>query len=516
MRGTFDAVRARVKGDCSMTSPLPLLVGAGEIVDRPDDPRRGLEPLALMETAARRALDDARATALLGAIDTVAVVTNVFHDYGDTATLLADRLGCAPGRRLVTTWGGNTPQSLVNHLCDEIAAGRVEVALVAGAEAVATLRALGKLGLTPDWTPHRATDVPRWGELRGGTSDLEARHGAREAYVTFALVENAFRAARGQALDVAMREIGVFAERCTAVAATNPYAWFRDAKSAATLTTVGPHNRMVAFPYPKYLNAIMEVNQGAALVLASDAAARRLGVPADRWVFPWAGADVAERWFLPERPALHELPGTRRAGAALLEVAGRSLDGFEHLDLYSCFPIAPRLSATTLGLDPGTPRPLTVTGGLPWFGGPGNNYGTHALAAMIARLRREPEALGFLHGLGWSCTKHALAVVGGTPPPRGWQRVDTRAIQAWVDAEPAPAHVEEASGPATIETYTVVHGRDGAPERGVVIGRLADGRRTLATLPTERAVLEALERAEGVGRPGTLSTRDGRNLFEPR
>jgi acetyl-CoA C-acetyltransferase len=209
-----------------MSMKSPLLVGAGQVLDKPADPRDGLEPLALMETAARRAFDDAGAGSLATAIDTVAVVTNVFHDYGDTAALLADRLGCRPGRRLVTTWGGNTPQSLVNHLCDEIAAGRVEVALVAGAEAAGTLRALGKAGVTPAWTPPRDTDVPRWGEMRTGTSELESRHGAREAYVTFALVENAFRAARRQSIADATREIGAFAERSAAIAAANPYAWF--------------------------------------------------------------------------------------------------------------------------------------------------------------------------------------------------------------------------------------------------------------------------------------------------
>jgi acetyl-CoA C-acetyltransferase len=499
-----------------MTAPAPLLVGAGQVVDRPDDPRDGREPLALMEIATRRALDDTHAAALAAAVDTVAVVTNVFHDYGDAATLLADRLGCAPGRRLVTTWGGNTPQSLVNHLCDEIAAGRVEVALVAGAEAVATLRALGKAGLTPDWTPRRETERPRWGDVRAGTSELEVRHGAREAYVTFALVENAFRAARGLSFAAATVEIGAFAERSAAIAAANPYAWFRDAKSAATLTTVAPANRMVAFPYPKFLNAILEVNQGAAVVLASDAAARRLGIPSDRWVHPWAGADVTEKWFLTERAALHEIPGTRRAGAALLETVGTSAGAIAHLDLYSCFPIAPRLSAATLGLDPATARPFTVTGGLPWFGGPGNNYGTHALAAMVERLRRDRDALGLVHGLGWSCTKHALAVLGGSPAPRGWQRVDTRAIQVAVDTAPAPTVVDSASGPARVETYTVVHGRDGAPERGVAIVRLADERRTVASLPTERDVLESFERAEGVGRPGRVGEAGGRNVFDPR
>src|SRR5262245_61112170 len=111
-----------------MSPPRPVLVGAGQITDRPDDPGKGLEPLTLMEQAARRALDDAGAgSAALAAVDTVAVVTNVFHDYGDTARMLAARLGCAPRRTLLTTWGGNTPLSLLSHLCDEIAAGRREV-----------------------------------------------------------------------------------------------------------------------------------------------------------------------------------------------------------------------------------------------------------------------------------------------------------------------------------------------------------------------------------------------------
>jgi acetyl-CoA C-acetyltransferase len=499
-----------------MTSPQPLLVGAGQAIDRPVDPREGLEPLALMELASRRALVDASARALAGAIDTVAVVTNVFHDYGDPATLLGERLGCAPGRRLTTTWGGNTPQSLVNHLCDEIAAGRVDVALVAGAEAVATLRALGKAGVTPAWTAPRETDARRWGEMRTGTSELEARHGAREAFVSFALVENAFRAARRLSLEDAAREIGAFAARATEVAANNPYAWFPEARSAAALTDVTPANRMVAFPYPKYVNAILEVNQGAALVLASDTAARRLGVPADRWVYPWAGADVTEQWYLSERLALHEIPGTRRAAAALLETLDVAIGGIAHLDLYSCFPIAPRLSAATLGLDPATSRTLTVTGGLPWFGGPGNNYGTHAVAAMMERLRRDPGTLGLVHGLGWNCTKHALAVLGGAPPPHGWRRADTRPIQAWVDVQPTARLVDEADGPARIETYTVVHGRDGAPERGVAIVRLDDDARTVAILPPERDVLESLERAEGVGSRGRVRPVDGRNVFDPR
>lgn len=497
-----------------MSRPLPVLVGAGQITDRPDDPRAGLEPLALMEAAARRAFDDAGMA--LAAVDTVAVVTNVFHDYGDTARMLATRLGLHPGRTLLSTWGGNTPQSLLSHLCDEVAAGRIEVALLAGAEAFQTMRALGKAGIASPWTPPSALAVPRWGESRPGVTEPESRHGAHEASVSFALFENAFRAARGQSLDAQRAELGAFGARCTRVAAENPYAWFRDAKDAATLTTVTAANRMVAFPYPKYLNAIMEVNQGAALLVASEAAARRIGVPQDRWVYPWAGVDVAELWFLSDRANFHELPGMRRAAHALLESLDLALDRIGHLDLYGCFPIAPRLSAAMLGLDPATPRPLTVTGALPWFGGPGNNYATHAIAAMMDRLRAQRDACGLVHALGWNFTKHALAVYGGAPPPHAWRRVGGEALQAWVEAQPHPPLATEPAGPATLETYTVVHGRDGEPERGVALGLLEDGRRVLAVLPKDRTVLAELETHEGIGRQGVVRTAGGLATFEPR
>jgi acetyl-CoA C-acetyltransferase len=499
-----------------MTRPLPVLIGTGQITDHPEDPRQGLEPLALMEDAARRAAEDAGGgAALLAAVDTVAVVTNVFHDYGDTARMLAGRLGIPPAHTILTTWGGNTPQSLLSHLCDEIAVGRCEVALLAGGEAVQTMRALGKAGLPSPWTAPSAAAVPRWGDTRPGVTDLEAKHGAREAYVSFALFENAFRAARGQSLAEQRAELGTFAERCARIAADNPHAWFRDAKSAATLTTVTPSNRMVAFPYPKFLNAIMEVNQGAALLVASEAAARRLGLSEDRWVWPWAAVDIAELWFLSDRATFHDLPGMREAAAALLADTALDLDRIRHLDLYGCFPIAPRLSAAMLGLDPATSRPLTVTGALPWFGGPGNDYATHAIAAMAGRLRADRDGVGLVHALGWNFTKHALAIYAGHPPERGWRRVDTGAIRERVAAQAHPAVAPEPSGGGTIETYTVVHGRDGAAERGVAIGLLADGRRFVAALPRDRDVLEAFEAAEQVGRRGRICTTDGLSTFDP-
>ena len=495
--------------------PVPVLVGGGQITDKPDDGTAGREPLILMEEAARRAAEDAGAGAgLLAAIDTLAVANIVGYDYGDAPGLLAERLGCHPARTIYTALGGNTPQSLVNHLCDEIVAGRTHMALIAGAEAWYTMRVRSRAGLPSNWTLPRQSDAPRWGDARPGVSELEARHGAARPIDSYPMYENAFRAARGLGLDAHRRELATFAARCAAIAARNPYAWFRDGKSADELITVDADNRMIGFPYPKFLNAILDVNQGAALLLMSEDAARRHGVAPARWVYPWAGVDVIEHWYLQDRVDYASLPGLRRAGRALLDAVERPLADIRYLDMYSCFPIAPRLSAAMLGLAPDTERPLTLTGGLPWFGGPGNNYATHAIATLLDLLRADRSQVGLVHALGWILTKHGLGVYGGTPPPGGWRRAGGPALQAEVDAMPSPVVATEPNGPATIETYTVAHGRGGEPERAIVIGRLENGQRFFANVPPERAVLEAMERSEQVGRRGTVRAGD-RNLFDP-
>ena len=498
------------------SSPAPVLVGGGQITDRPDDPTLGRDPLALMEEAARRAAEDAGGgRALLEAVDTVAVVNVLCHNYGDAAGLLCERLSCRPARTLNTTVGGNTPQTVVNHLCGEIAAGRVGLALVAGAEAWRTSRALGQAGRPASW-PTRSLTAPLWGDGRNGMSELELKHGIFFPAEVYPLFENAYRAARGLTLAAHRTELAEMCGRFARVARDNPHAWFRDGASGEAIATVGDDNRMIAFPYPKRMNAILDVNQGAALLLASDEVAARLGIPRERWVYAWGGVDVTELWFVQDRRDYHSMPAVERAGALLLDAADVPLADVRHLDLYSCFPIAPRLSAAMLGIPADDPRALTVTGGLPWFGGPGNNYSTHAIATMVDRLRREPGSFGLVHALGWFLTKHGLGVYSSAPPPQGWRYAGSRELQAWVDALPHPDVAAEPQGDATIETYTIVHGRDGRAARGVVIGRTADRRRFVARLPDDAQVLEAMEREEQVGRRGVVSSDSRGSVFDPR
>jgi acetyl-CoA C-acetyltransferase len=284
------------------------------------------------------------------------------------------------------------------------------------------------------------------------------------------------------------------------------------ARSAEELVKVTAENRMIAFPYPKYVNAVIETDQAAAVLMASADAARRLGLRAEGLVHWWGGAQAVEDpWFPTERPDFADCPALRRAVGAALAQAGVGLAGVGHLDLYSCFPVAVEMACERLGIAEDDPRGLTVTGGLPYAGGPGNDYCLHALAAMFERLRARG-GVGLLTGNGWYLTKHSATVVAARPRERSdVAPVDPAGAPS---AEPI-AFAEEASGGGTLETYTVTYDRAGAPERGIAVGRLDDGRRFLAHVAGDAAQLEAFVAREEVGRRGRVAHREGRNRFEP-
>jgi acetyl-CoA C-acetyltransferase len=197
-------------------------------------------------------------------------------------------------------------------------------------------------------------------------------------------------------------------------------------------------------------------------------------------------------------------------------MAGVDLADIGHIDLYSCFPVAVEIGARELGLATDDPRGLTVTGGLPYMGGPGNNYAMHSIAVMMDRLRQDRGAYGLVTANGWFLTKQSTGIYSTTPPSTPFDRQDPKVLQAQIDALPHPPVIEQPNGPARIEAYTVVHGREGYL-MGIVIGRDAEGRRFVAHTPDDPETLRSLEAEESVGRSGVVrQTDDGqRNLFVP-
>jgi acetyl-CoA C-acetyltransferase len=494
----------------------PILVGAGQLTQRDVEPVAALEPLAMMDVVARRAADDAGAgSSLLGRVDSLAVVNIFCWPYANPPRLLAERLGMRPAEELYTTVGGNTPQWLVNETAAKIADGRVRVALLAGAEAVRTVLRARKARHQLAWTSGGDGSPGVIGEARDGTSEHEVAHGLMLPTQIYPLFENALRARAGRTVGEHQRVLGQLCARLSAVAAENPHAWFRQARTADDIATLSPSNRMICFPYPKLMNAIIEVDQAAAVLMTSVAEARALGIPRDRWVYLWGSGQAYDRWFVSDRVDYVSSPAIREAGRQALAAAGVDIDGVDHLDVYSCFPAAVQIGRAALGIAPDDTRPLTVTGGLPYFGGPGNNYSMHAIAEMMARLRAQPGTVGLVTAIGWHLTKHAVGVYSAAPKDGPFVRENPAPRQALIDAQPAPELAHEPAGAATIETYTVLYDRDGAPVRGLVIGRLDDGRRFLAATPDDRVVLEGLTARESVGLRGRVFTDGGLGRFDP-
>src|SRR3989454_4288967 len=500
-----------------MTSTnYPVIVGAGQLTNHPKAIDQTLEPLAMMERVAREAENDAGAPALLEKVDSVQIVNFMSWSYADAPRMRAQRIGAEPNHTVYSSIGGETPQRLVNEAAHAIVNGRIRMALIAGAEALESRRLARKLGAQLPWS-ERATPQRMDGDNRPGFNEVEARHGATMPTRVYPLFENAIRARLGLSIEAHQNRLGELCSRFAAVAANNPYAWFQVEHSPEEIVSVRADNRMVGFPYPKLMNAIIETDQAAALIMTGSRTARELGIPEDRWVYLRGCGDATDKWFVSERLNYHSSPAIRAATQRALGMAGIPLDDGPRFDLYSRFPSSVQMGLDALGLRPDDPRPLTVTGGLPYAGGPGNNYVMHSVANAVERLRRRPDEYALLTGLGWFATKHSAGVYGARPPEGVWKRTPPAVDQKEVDAMESPPFVEQAEGESRIETYTVVFNRDGEPEQGIVIGRLdnGSGERFFANTPPNRDLMLAMTREEFVGRLGSVRTEDGRNVFEP-
>lgn len=509
-----------------MRDDTPVLIGAGQFTYR-GDALVSPSPLQLLRTATERTAADAGvAIEALADLDVIDVVGFAIDSPGGRNPLprpknpprsLAKSLGAQPRTARYSYMGGNTPQYLINAACERIARGEGDFALIVGAEFLGSLRKRAAAGSDfAGWDDGESEPPERVGDPRPGVTQQEAAHGLAFPVNTYPLFENALRASLGRSLDEHQRALAALFAPFTRVAAQNPDAWFPIERSAEELITVSDRNRMVGYPYPKYLNAIMEVDQSAGVLLASVRRARELGVPQDKWVFLHGCADAADLWHVLDRQDYVSSPAMRGTGRRALEMAGKSLSEMDAFDLYSCFPVAVEVGAKELGLGLDDPRGLTLTGGLPYFGGPGNNYVMHSVVTGAQRLRAKPGEFALITGNGWYLTKQSTGVWSTTPVEGRWEREDPAVLQCEIDQLPHPEIVERPQGPATIETYTVVHDRDGY-RLGIVIGRDEAGRRFVANTPSDKATLADLESREGVGRTGVVGPDpDGvRSLFVP-
>jgi acetyl-CoA C-acetyltransferase len=471
-----------------------------------------------MGEVARLAAEDAGVPGALPRMDSLSFIAVMSRDYGDDPRRLADLLGAQPADIVTTVYSADVPQTLLARLCGRIARGQSEIGLIVGAEA---FYSTGK----PDWgrltnPDYAAARFPLHGETRAVTTALEQRYGLDSPGLIYPLFANAYRAARGLSLPQYMEELGSLCAEFSQVAALHPFAWSRDGKSAGELAGVSADNRMIHYPFTKYMNANMNVDQAAALLVMSEARAEALGVPRAKRVYLWGHGEAHETWHLSHRVNYHTSPALAVAGREAFAQAGLAPEDISWVDYYSCFPVAVQIEKDTLGLHPDLSP--TVTGGLPFFGGAGTHYALHALCAMVHLLRVSPEKRGLVQSLSWFMSKFAVGILSGERPPAFTQR-DPAQYRYEAEARHIPPKVLEKppAGSAKshefrVETYTVSFARDGTPRRAVLIATTERGERIFAGNEDDTGLMRSMTEEEPIGKAVRIIHDDttGFNRFD--
>ena len=489
----------------------PVLVGVGQFTERIDDPTyRGMSSVELATAAAAAALTDTGAAdAVAAALDTV-VGLRQFEISGRAPTPLggsnnyprsvAARVGASPRRAVLEPIGGQGPQHAVTEFAAAIAAGDADVVMLIGSENGSTLRYFATREDKPDHseTVDGQLDDRGFG-YEGLFDDYTVAHGLIGAPAQYGLLENARRGRVGLGVTDYRRAMAELFAPFTKVAAANPFSASPIERTVEEILTVDHDNRMICDPYPRLLVARDQVNQGAAAVLMSVEAARRLGVPQDNWVYLHGHADIADQPLL-DRADLSFNSSSILAVDEALRVARVGVDDIATFDLYSCFPVPVFNFCDGTGVATDDPRGLTLTGGLPYFGGPGNSYSLHGIAETVDAMRDRPGAFGLVAANGGIMSKYSVGVYSTEPVE--WIADDSARLQADVTSRPAVPVTRDADGPATIETYTVRY--DWPVRTGIVIGRLeSDGSRFLA-LADDPETVALLSEGEPLSAPITV------------
>ena len=512
----------------SVADNTPIVIGVGQASERLDSPNyQQLAPVDLAARAAAAACDDALSLAALGPrIDAIFAVRTVadsvpammrphmapFGSPSNSPASVARRLGANPALLVHSPACGDEPQKLLNEACERLHRGDFKLALLCGGEAISTQRAAKGAGQTLDWSEQLDMPLEDRSEMMVLRSKQMTEHGMKAPTAVYPLLENARRKRLGLSREAYAKEMGRLLAPFSEVAANNPHASSQKIWTAQAIASTGAENRLIADPHPISVVARDQVNQGAAVLLTTVGTARELGIAEEKWVYLHGYSAVNERPVL-ERQDLGASAAMALAYQKALEEAGTSIDQIRFLDIYSCFPIAVFSALDAIGLDAQDPRGLTLTGGLPFFGGPGNNYSMHGIAEVVQRLRQAPGTLGLIGANGGFLSTHAVGIYSTSP--REWKNCDSTAIQYQIDQLPAPAFKRDPDGWATVESYTVLHGKQG-PSEVIIVGRLElSGERFIAhNIDGDEEGMQAFADRDGLlHRVCIRGLYQGRNLF---
>jgi acetyl-CoA C-acetyltransferase len=480
-----------------MNPNTPIIVGVAQLQHRMRDLNDVVEPIDLMLRACRQAEEDTTVR-LLDKVQSVRVIRG-FWTYENPAKYIAETIGSPRAQLVGTLYGGNYNQVMMNATAEDVLSGSIDLALVTGAEVGYTLAKLRKAGKQ---VPFR--DLPGSYDVLFGQSQMPEHHdyeiarGISQAIQVYPMYDNAIRFNRGEAIDEHLRRISELWARFSDVATANPNARIKNKVSAEEIRTPSSTNRPISFPYTKLMNSNNAVDMGGALIMCSVQRARSLGIPESKWVYLHAGVEGRDHFSASVRDNFYTSPAIRFVGQRMFELTRTNPGQLDHVDLYSCFPSAVQVAAKELGLS--EERPLTVTGGLTFGGGPLNNYVMHSIARMVELLREEPEKKGLVTGNGGNLYKSAQGLYSGLPPEVDYRREN---VQEQIDALPARTCLPEFTGAVAIESYTVMYGADGPAIAH--LSCLTEAGERVWVNSEDMDLMLAMTREEFCGRPASIN-----------
>ena len=498
---------------------MPVIVGVGQVSEKEFD-LESSSPVALMAKAVANSLVDAGLSVdTMAEVDTLAVVKSFREATKNSPEALARRIGADNAKQWLMPNGGNGPQYLVNRFSESIAEHQCDFVVLAGAEAMATARKIVKTtGNQPSWDEPSLTDPEFLVENHEMSTQHEQKHGLWLAPGFYAMAENAYRHHLGVPIDKHQQEMGRLFSRFTEVAEKSIHAWYPKKRTAEEIASPSASNRFVAWPYTKYMNAMNQINQGAAIIIMSETRAMRLGIDRDKFIYLHGVADTIEKP-LSTRANFYSSDAMSIMAEQVFLDSDLSMSDISLIDFYSCFPSAVEFARDVFRVAKDDPRPLTVTGGLPFHGGAGNNYVMNSIASMVERLREYPDSFGLVTANGGYFSKHSAGIYSTARRKTSWSRTPPEKYQTKIDSVPDVPFTETPNGDALVETYTVLFDRENRPSQGLVVGRLGKSfnaqncPRFFSVVEGDSLFLESMTRQDMIGERGRVYLKDGLNRF---
>ncbi|MBU8848182.1 MAG: hypothetical protein KOO64_01490 [Desulfobacterales bacterium] len=487
-----------------------VVAGWGQITQPKDLNKTPHDPMGLMYKASRRAAELMTSSAVLKNLDGIMTIRTLSHHYTSPARQLAGKLSATPNFTHVSGIGGNSPQTMINIAAGMIARNELDSVLIAGAEAYVQRNKNSKKlesalfrGIPEDYA----------GDDLIGSTSLEIQHGIEHPIQGFPLFETALWAASGLDLQPYLMKIGKMWSEFSKTTANHPYAWSKTMRTPEEIITPGPANRPVAFPYTKFMNSFVTVDQGAAIILMSEETAKKYPQKNRQPVYFLGGGYAQDRQrFMIEKSDFTSSPPLKIAVEKALTRSCMSLESLDCFDLYSCFPCAVSIAKKMIGIKDDDIRPLTLTGGLGFFGGPGNNYSLHGVATLAEKISIGEKSNGLVTALGWFMHKHAAGVYGSKPSKGEFKNHDITDQKNCFAGDDPIIIKDQINGPGTIETYTIIYSMDQKPSYAVLYGKTRDNFRFIARTQSHPDIFKQLTSENRVGQKVNISFNSSRNM----